>query len=894
MNVIEIEIDRGNAPGVYGVNVLRAPVELAGKSSLSLDVAAILDRMGDIERSVVNSATPVRGSVVAAEKPLRDLGRSLFAALFAGDIITAYRASLGATQSNGQRLMVVLRLTEPELAALPWESLFDPLEDSYLCMREAVVRRVASTTPEPLAITGPIRILGLASSPRGLPALDVEAERDRLTEALADPIADGAIELTWIPEQQGTWSGLHRHLIKGPWHVLHFVGHGDYDRTTHEGSIVLTAENGRANLVPASKLRDLLNQAKPVPRLVVLNSCLSGESGQAALFSGTAAALVRSGISAVAAMQFAITDPAAIAFANGFYMSIAAGRGIDEAMTGGRMAILGIPNTLEWVTPVLYVRGDPGQRLFTIQPPDPEHWAADLYKRALGELRAGRYGGAATLFDELLAEHQEYRDARQLREQARRCLDLALRYGRAQAALGVGELQNAIGQLREIVAIDRGYRDAAQLLANAQRRQELDDRHERGLGAMQTRNWDAAIDEFETILRVDPGYRDVRPLMSVAVQQRNLADRYEWARVALRSWRWKKATRGFTQVLAVDPTYRDAARLRDTAGHRRRVAVAAAWTAVVGLLVAAVVVIIPKGSSAHMVVPPTGLPASTTPLPDETIVLARVVNEQVGLFLVDSATGNVVALDGTVADVYEPVVTPDRRTIVYDERTPGPNDRRTLHAIAVDGTGDRELFQPRIDGCKYMLRPAWNPIDQRHIALPCIDFGNVFSLRIVGLDGTVVRTLATGMWLDDASFSPDGKNVIYATGTTDQPVIYSIPADGSGPAVPLADGRSPMWSPDGNRIVFSREDTTSDGNKLWSIYIMDRDGANTQQLTSGPEQDMNPQWSPDGNTIVFLSNPTSADGDLLPWLISAQGDSRRPLVPGDDTPAGSQPAWARR
>lgn len=512
--------------------------------------------------------------------------------------------------------------------------------------------------------------------------------------------------------------------------------------------------------------------------------------------------------------------------------------------------------------------------------------AAALYQQAHNELRAGRDRAAILLFDQLIAMDPTYRDARQLREQAATRLDLASRYSQAQEAIRANDWRSAIRQLEVIITFDAAYRDAAQLHHKALRRQELADRYDRALGAMQMEDWDVAIQEFEAILRVEPGYRDVPARISMAAQHRELADRYGRARRALRAWHWKGAIRGFTEVLLVDPTYRDAERLRGRAWRQRRFAVAGVWTAVVGVLAAAVVVIvIPKGQSRH-------LPVSAAPIPDETIVVPWVRdNHHPGLFLVNASTGTMARLDGTVADVYEPIVTPDRRTIVYDELT--PDGRRTLRAVAADGTGDQELFQPRIDGCKLMLRPAWNPTDDQHIALPCADA--TFSLRIVSLNGEVVRTLATGKWLDDASFSPDGKTVIYAAGSRlDQPVIYSIRADGSAPAVPLAAGRSPMWSPDGTRIVFSRADITADGTSLWSILVMDPDGANPHQLTSGPEQDINPQWSPDGNTIVFLSNPTSPEGDLLPWLISSQGDSRRPLVPGDDTPTDSQPAWARR
>jgi hypothetical protein len=150
--------------------------------------------------------------------------------------------------------------------------------------------------------------------------------------------------------------------------VVHFIGHGDFDISRDEGAIYLTREDGRPDMVEAGQLVDLLNEARPMPRLVVLNSCSSAATGVNDLFAGTAAALVRGGVSAVAAMQWPISDAAACAFARGFYTAIAHGRGVDDATRSGRVAIVGTHSrTLEWVTPVMYLRGR-DSRLFILDP----------------------------------------------------------------------------------------------------------------------------------------------------------------------------------------------------------------------------------------------------------------------------------------------------------------------------------------------------------------------------------------------------------------------------------------------------------------------------------------------------------------------------------------------
>ena len=365
---IEIEIGAGSGAGNYIVRVVSALSGGEPTSTLQLDVEELLSRRALMETTVLASAVAARRSVPATEQPVREVGQQLFEALFpAGPVNSTYRSSLGMARQRGTRLRVVLRLTAPELAALPWETLFDPETETYLCRQEPLVRHVpAPHTLGPLPVSPPLRILGLVASPRGLDPLDVDAEMDRLAEALAEPVAEGLVEVVWVP--QATWEGVHTRLLAGEWHVMHFVGHGDYDAGTDEGVLAMVGNDGRADLIEASRLADLLGEAQPTPRLVVLNSCASGQSGAQDLFSGTAAALARSGISAVAAMQFAVSDTAAIAFARGFYTAIAHGRPVDAAARSGRISILGIPHSLEWVTPVLYVRGDVSQ-LFALSPP---------------------------------------------------------------------------------------------------------------------------------------------------------------------------------------------------------------------------------------------------------------------------------------------------------------------------------------------------------------------------------------------------------------------------------------------------------------------------------------------------------------------------------------------
>jgi hypothetical protein len=363
LSVFEVAIGPGTVPDSFRVEVVSSPVGEAS-ALVRLDAGALLARRGELQQAVLASAVATRRALPETERCVREAGQALFAALLgAGEVAGRYRASAAVAAERGEELRVVLRIEDPVLAGLPWEAMWDEAVGGYVCRRDQLVRHVlVPSAATPLAVDPPMRILGIVSSPRGLPALDVAKEKEQLERALARLTSQGLAEVVWAPS--ATWADLQDALLGGIWHVVHYVGHGDFDPARDEGVLALVRADGRADLVAASRLVDLLRQAQPVPRLVVLNSCSGAAAGVADLFSGTAAALVRGGVSAVAAMQYEISDPAAVAFARGFHGAIARGRGVDEAVSSGRVAIMGLSGqTLEWVTPVLYLRGH-DSRLF--------------------------------------------------------------------------------------------------------------------------------------------------------------------------------------------------------------------------------------------------------------------------------------------------------------------------------------------------------------------------------------------------------------------------------------------------------------------------------------------------------------------------------------------------
>jgi hypothetical protein len=240
--VMELEIGPGPEPGSYVVHVLRSVGGGEPTQTITLDLDELVARRPLLEATVLSSSVSARRVMSDTEAAVQDVGRRLFESTFSGEVRSAYRTSMAVASERGKSVQIALRLTAPGLAALPWEALFDAETGVYLCRKEPLVRHVpAPHSPAALAIEPPMRVLGMISSPRGLPALDVGGERERLEEALRPHLDSGRVELKWLDEV--TWTGVHRKLLEEQWHVLHFVGHGTYDVETDEGVLAFVGRD---------------------------------------------------------------------------------------------------------------------------------------------------------------------------------------------------------------------------------------------------------------------------------------------------------------------------------------------------------------------------------------------------------------------------------------------------------------------------------------------------------------------------------------------------------------------------------------------------------------------------------------------------------------------------
>lgn len=296
-----------------------------------------------------------------------DYGQQLFETFFAGEVELLYRDSKSRMQERGGGLRVKLQITAPELAVLPWELLYDKRTKEFIALssRTPLVRHMKLATPvTALSVEPPLRILGMIAHPDvpGLAALDVEREKASIEKELADVVAAGHVELHWT--DGGRVADLQKKLMERPWHVFHFIGHGEFDKEEEHGFLVVEDDDGGMAKLEADPLATLLRDADV--RLAVINACKGATASTRKRVSGTAGTMMQREFGGVVAMQNPIEDEAAITFAKILYTALGQGMPLDTAVAQARMAVkIEHVTADEWWNPVLHLRAKDG-RIFDL------------------------------------------------------------------------------------------------------------------------------------------------------------------------------------------------------------------------------------------------------------------------------------------------------------------------------------------------------------------------------------------------------------------------------------------------------------------------------------------------------------------------------------------------
>ena len=295
-------------------------------------------------------------------------GTGLFRWLMAGPLETQLRLAWDRAARAGRGLRFRLSIDPPEIAALPWELLNDPQRDhcfatgaSTLLVRFLDQTGFFGALAEQLAEL-PLHMLLVLPQ---VPNLDLAGERALIEEAIR-PLQD-VIRLH-VLQGAVTRAVLSDALLAVPYDIVHLTGHGAFEDGV--GYIGLNQPDGSPDWVDARALVRLLGNQRSM-KLLLLNSCSTGRVDAGAAFRGLAPQIVRSGVPAVAAMQYPLTDAAALTFARAFYRQLCIGENagqVDVAITYARnMLAVMHPNDISFAAPILYTHASNGV-IYTVAP----------------------------------------------------------------------------------------------------------------------------------------------------------------------------------------------------------------------------------------------------------------------------------------------------------------------------------------------------------------------------------------------------------------------------------------------------------------------------------------------------------------------------------------------
>ena len=290
------------------------------------------------------------------------VGATLAAALLSGPVGEGYAAARAEASRTGHGVRLSLSLAAaPALLSVPWEFLYQRPRFLASQRKTPVVRLLATgVETEAVVIDSAVRILGVVASPADLTPLDVAKERAGVEQAVASMRELGRVELDWL--EPATPRRLRETLRDGSYHVLHFIGHSEFT-DAGDGVVFLEDDDGRSKAVDETLLANLLSDQDRL-RLVVLNSCEGAWTTISDPYAGVATTLVSLGVPAVVAMQFPISDDAAIVFGTELYVNLIGRQApIDAAIAEARKAVYSDVDPIEWATPVLFLR-DPDVQLF--------------------------------------------------------------------------------------------------------------------------------------------------------------------------------------------------------------------------------------------------------------------------------------------------------------------------------------------------------------------------------------------------------------------------------------------------------------------------------------------------------------------------------------------------
>jgi CHAT domain-containing protein len=306
----------------------------------------------------------IKDLVVDAERitpeQLKSLGQKLYGILFEpNELRNHYQDTIKLLRTISAGVCLCLQIEAPELAALPWEYLYD---NDYLAnsSRRTLVRQLPPVLSAQIGEQEKLKILFVNAEGTVVNSATYDwfgAQIKEVKKALGQSVISKSIK-------SESFKTFKDKLKKYNPHMLHLVAHGVFsaNEANRGGSIRIGGEEEEP--VSAVEFANVLKECKNL-RLVVLSVCKSSmltetnfDSTKLDIYASVAATLLKNDIPAVVAMQYNIGADTAKSFMACFYTALASGdKSLQEALALARNQLITSHETnAEWGVPTLIFR----------------------------------------------------------------------------------------------------------------------------------------------------------------------------------------------------------------------------------------------------------------------------------------------------------------------------------------------------------------------------------------------------------------------------------------------------------------------------------------------------------------------------------------------------------
>jgi len=148
--------------------------------------------------------------------------------------------------------------------------------------------------------------------------------------------------------------------------------------------------------------------------------------------------------------------------------------------------------------------------------------------------------------------------------------------------------------------------------------------------------------------------------------------------------------------------------------------------------------------------------------------------------------------------------------------------------------------------------------------------------------------------ISGASWSPDGKEIVFGTNLTGRFNLWKVSASGGWPVqLAVSDDRqgTPMWSPDGKWILWQQD---RGGNEAYDIYVEPANGGAPVNVTNTADiSETNARFSPDSSKLAIDWKPVKAAQTDIAIIDLATKSVHNLTNEKDPTHSWSLAGWTR-